>query len=39
MNDAGKDLVLGRCVAFLGLTADRLITEWASKRKAQLGLA
>ena len=38
-NDAGKGLVVGLCVAFLGLTADRLITEWASRRKAELGLA
>ena len=36
--DAGKGLVLGLCVAFLGLTADRLITEWAKRRKQQLGL-
>ena len=38
-NDAGKGLVVGLCVAFLGLTADRLITAWASERKRQLGLA
>ena len=38
-NDAGKGLVVGMCVAFLGLTADRLITEWAGRRKAELGLA
>ncbi len=37
--DAGKGLVVGLCVAFLGLTADRLIHEWARARKAQLGLA
>ena len=36
--DAGKGLVIGLCVAFLGLTADQLITTWAAKRKAQLGL-
>lgn len=37
-NDAGKGLVVGLCVAFLGLTADRLITAWAEKRKRELGL-
>ena len=37
-NDSGKGLVVGLCVAFLGLTADRLITAWASRRKEQLGL-
>jgi len=37
-NDAGKGLVLGLCVAFIGLTADRLITAWATHRKRQLGL-
>ncbi len=37
-NDAGKGLVVGLCVAFIGLTADRLITEWATRRKQQLGL-
>ena len=38
-NDAGKGLVLGLCVAFMGLTADKLITAWATKRKRLLGLA
>ncbi|MDR7222242.1 ABC transporter permease subunit [Aminobacter aminovorans] len=38
-NDAGKGLVLGLCVAFMGLTADQLITAWATKRKQRLGLA
>lgn len=38
-NDAGKGLVLGLCVAFMGLTADQLITAWAAKRKGRLGLA
>ena len=36
--DAGKGLVLGLCVAFMGLTTDRLITEWADHRKRELGL-
>ena len=38
-NDAGKGLVVGLCVAFMGLAADRLITEWADQRKKLLGLA
>ena len=38
-NDPGKGLVVGLCVAFLGLTADRLISEWSSQRKQVLGLA
>ncbi len=38
-NDAGKGLVVGLCVAFIGLTADRLITAWATRRKQVLGLA
>ena len=38
-NDAGKGLVVGLCVAFMGLTADRLITEWAEARKRELGIA
>ena len=36
-NDAGKGLVVGLCVAFMGLAADQLITAWAQKRKEQLG--
>lgn len=38
-NDAGKGLVVGLCVAAIGLTADRLITEWSEQRKKVLGLA
>ena len=38
-NDAGLGLLLALCVAFLGLTADRLILAWANRRKVQLGLA
>ena len=37
-NDAGKGLVVGLCVAAIGLTADRLITEWAEQRKKVLGV-
>jgi glycine betaine/proline transport system permease protein len=38
-NDSGKGLVVGLCVAAIGLTADRLITEWSEQRKRALGLA
>ena len=37
--DVGKGLVLGLCVALLGLTADAMITSWSSQRKATLGIA
>ena len=37
-SDSGKGLVVGLCVAAIGLTADRLITEWAHQRKKVLGL-
>ena len=37
--DAGKGLVVGLCVAFMGLAVDRLVTAWATRRKQQLGLA
>jgi glycine betaine/proline transport system permease protein len=37
-NDAGKGLVLGLCVAFMGLTADKLITAWSTAQKKKLGL-
>ncbi|MGI9503728.1 MAG: ABC transporter permease, partial [Geminicoccaceae bacterium] len=36
--DAGKGLVVGLCVAFMGLAVDRLVTAWATKRKQKLGL-
>ncbi len=32
-NDGGKGLVIGLCVAFIGLTADRLLVAWAEKRR------
>ncbi len=38
-NDAGKGLIVGLCVAAIGLTVDRLITEWSEQRKKVLGLA
>ena len=37
--DAGKGLVIGFCVAFIGLTIDSLVTEWSAQRRRQLGLA
>ncbi len=37
-NDAGKSLVVGLCIAFLGLIADQLINAWARERKKVLGL-
>lgn len=36
--DVGKGLVLGFCVAFMGLMADHLIIRWSSARKAALGI-
>ena len=38
-NDAGKSLVVGLCIAFMGLIADQLINSWARERKKVLGLA
>ncbi len=38
-NDGGKGLVIGMCVAFIGLTADKLLVEWASQRKKMYGLS
>ena len=38
-NDAGSGLVIGLCVAFLGLIADQLISGWATQRKRELGIA
>ncbi len=36
--DAGKGLVVGFCVACIGLTVDRLITEWSDQLKRDLKL-
>ena len=36
---AGKGLILGICVAFLGLIVDNLIRTYAEKRKKALGLS
>ena len=37
-NNAGQSLVVGLCIAFMGLIADQLINAWARKRKKVLGL-
>jgi len=31
--DVGKGLVLGLCVAFMGLAVDHLVTRWAAGRR------
>jgi glycine betaine/proline transport system permease protein len=38
-NEIGKALVAGLCIAFLGITADRLIGAWVKRKKIELGLA
>jgi len=38
-NDAGLGILLALCVAFLGLTMDRLLQEWVKRRKEKLGIA
>jgi glycine betaine/proline transport system permease protein len=34
----GNGLILGFCVAFIGLAVDQIIRTWANQRKAALGL-
>ena len=36
-SDGGKGLIIGLCVAFIGLTADRLLVEWSKQMKLKLG--
>jgi len=36
--DAGKGIVAGLAIAFIGIIADRLITAWVNRMKAQRGL-
>ena len=36
--DVGKGLVLGLCVAFMGLMVDHLITRWGHERQRLLGV-
>lgn len=38
-NGIGNGLVLGLCVAFMGLAVDHVIQTWAQKRRELLGLA
>ncbi len=35
----GNGLVLGLCVAFIGLAIDQILRTWANQRKAALGMA
>ena len=37
--DAGRGLVAGLAIAFIGILADRLITAWAGRVRVRLGLA
>lgn len=37
--DVGKGLVLGLCVAFMGLTADHLLSRWSARRKRLLAIS
>ena len=39
LKGGGKGLILGLCVAFIGLAGDNLIRTWAEKRKSLLGLS
>ena len=36
--DTGRGIVAGLCVAFIAIIADRLISAWSVRRKAELGL-
>jgi glycine betaine/proline transport system permease protein len=36
--DPGRGITAGICVAFIAITADRLINAWVQKRKLELGL-
>jgi glycine betaine/proline transport system permease protein len=37
-NGIGNGLMLGLCVAFIGLAVDHVINTWAKERRALLGL-
>ncbi len=37
-NGIGNGLMLGLCVAFIGLAVDHVISTWAKQRRAMLGL-
>jgi len=36
--DTGRGIVAGICVAFIAIIADRLISAWSNRRRAELGL-
>ncbi|MFT5112551.1 MAG: glycine betaine/proline transport system permease protein [Parasphingorhabdus sp.] len=36
--DPGRGITAGICVAFMAITADRLINAWVQKRKTELGI-
>tara|TARA_B100001123_G_scaffold413490_1_gene511910 strand:- start:121 stop:2121 length:2001 start_codon:yes stop_codon:yes gene_type:complete len=37
-SDGGKGLIIGLCVAFIGLAADQIMRTWAENRKIVLGI-
>ena len=37
-NNTGKALVAGFCIALLGIIADRIITAWSKRRRAEMGM-
>ncbi|MCB1882886.1 MAG: ABC transporter permease subunit [Geminicoccaceae bacterium] len=37
-NDVGKGLVLGLCVAVMGLTVDEIASSWSARRRRELGI-
>ena len=37
-NGTGNGIMLGLCVAFIGLAVDHLIITWSAKRKRDLGI-
>lgn len=39
LKGGGKGLILGLCVAFIGLAVDNLIRTWSEKRKKLLGIS
>ena len=38
LNDAGKGLVVGLCVARIGLVIDKLVMEWSGQKKPGLAI-
>ena len=35
--DAGRGIVAGLAIAFIGITADRLFNAWSARTRARLG--